>query len=195
TYQHTDRADDNALLVRASAGQAVSLSGFTTGQVRVLDVTNPDAVTELAEKVTSQDGTFTATAAALDLGERLLYFFGSDRTSGPESIGANLASNLKSASNKADLVVITEKTFAASLLPLVELRRSQGLAVALVDIEDVYDEFSFGAKSPQAIKDLLAYARTNWTKAPRFVLLVGDTTFDPRDYLNRGNEDFVPTKL
>ena len=30
---------------------------------------------------------------------------------------------------------------------------------------------------------------------PRFVLLVGDATFDPRNFLGKGDFDFVPTKL
>jgi hypothetical protein len=75
------------------------------------------------------------------------------------------------------------------------LREAQGFSVALIDVEDLYDEFSFGMKTPQALRDFLSRARSSWTKAPRFVLLVGDATFDPRNYLGLGNYDFVPTKL
>ena len=67
--------------------------------------------------------------------------------------------------------------------------------MALIDVEDLYDEFSFGNKSPKAIKDFLASAKANWKKPPRFVLLVGDASFDPRNYLGMGDFDFVPTKL
>jgi hypothetical protein len=70
-----------------------------------------------------------------------------------------------------------------ALEPLRQLRESQGLRVALIDIEDLYDEFSFGNKSPRAIKDFLASAKARWSRAPRFVLLVGDASFDPRNYL------------
>ena len=54
------------------------------------------------------------------------------------------------------------------------MRQSEGLSVAIVDVEDVFDEFSFGVKTPQAIKDFLGFARSSWQKAPRFLLLVGD---------------------
>ena len=64
---------------------------------------------------------------------------------------------------------------------------------ALVSIDDVYDEFSFGARSPQALKDFLARARATWTVPPRYVVLAGDATFDPRDYAAFGFGDFVPT--
>jgi hypothetical protein len=69
------------------------------------------------------------------------------------------------------------------------------LRVALIDIEDIYDEFSFGSKSPKAIKDFLTSAKANWGRAPRYVLLVGDASFDPKNYLGFGDFDFVPTKL
>ncbi len=52
----------------------------------------------------------------------------------------------------------------------------------VVDIEDVYDEFSYGAHSAQALKDFLTRAATNWTPPPRYVLLVGDASYDPRNY-------------
>ena len=64
-----------------------------------------------------------------------------------------------------------------------------------MDVEDVYDEFSFGAKDFRALKDFLKHAKENWVKAPRFVLLVGDATFDPRNYLGLGDFDYVPTRL
>jgi hypothetical protein len=67
--------------------------------------------------------------------------------------------------------------------------------VVLADLEDVYDEFSFGVKSPKAIKDFLSFAKTKWRKSPRFVLLVGDASFDPKNYYGFGYWDFVPTKL
>jgi len=75
------------------------------------------------------------------------------------------------------------------------LRESQGLKVAVVDVESAFDEFSFGAKSPQAIKDFLACAKDTWSRPPRYLLLVGDASFDPRNYLGYGFLDLLPTKL
>jgi hypothetical protein len=65
----------------------------------------------------------------------------------------------------------------------------------VADVEDVYDEFSYGQKTPQAIKDFLQFAMTSWQKAPRFVLFVGDASLDPKDYKGKGSLDFVPTQL
>ncbi|MEK6325171.1 MAG: C25 family cysteine peptidase [Acidobacteriota bacterium] len=90
--------------------------------------------------------------------------------------------------------MITTRELAASLMPLVALREKRGLRVALIDIEDIYDEFSFGQKSPYAVKDFLAYANSNWKKKPRFVLLAGDASLDPKNYLGFGDLDLVPTR-
>jgi len=56
-------------------------------------------------------------------------------------------------------------------------------------------QFSFGNKSPQAVKDFLAYAKTTWKKPPGYVLLAGDATYDAKNYLGFGEQDLVPTKL
>jgi hypothetical protein len=64
-----------------------------------------------------------------------------------------------------------------------------------VDVEDLFDEFSYGAHTPQAVRDFLAWTRANWARPPAYVLLVGDGSYDPRDYLGRGRYDLVPSKL
>jgi hypothetical protein len=95
----------------------------------------------------------------------------------------------------ADLVVISHRNFLGQLEPLQVQRQSQGLQVAMVDVEDVFDEFSRGHKTPYAIRDFLRYAVAEWTPAPRFVLLVGDASLDPKNYLGLGDFDFLLTKL
>ena len=52
-----------------------------------------------------------------------------------------------------------------------------------------------GRRDPQAIRDFLACARKYWSRPPRYLLLVGDASFDPRNYLGFGWADLVPTKL
>jgi hypothetical protein len=95
----------------------------------------------------------------------------------------------------ADLLIIGHRSLLSAVEPLRALRERQGLKVAVVDVESVFDEFSFGAKSPQAIKDFLACARDTWSRPPRYLLLVGDASYDPRSYLGYGYLDLVPTKL
>ena len=121
--------------------------------------------------------------------------FSESRVEKAAALEANQPSNWHQAGRAADLVIISHGDFLESLSPLKALREAQGFSVALIDVEDLYDEFSFGMKTPQALRDFLFQARSSWAKAPRFVLLVGDATFDPRNYLGLGSYDFVPTKL
>jgi peptidase C25-like protein len=93
------------------------------------------------------------------------------------------------------MVIIAYPTFIPALRPLVELRERQGLHVDVVNIQKLFDEFSFGAHDPGAIRTFLERAKAVWKPVPRYVLLVGDATVDPRNYLKLADEDYVPTKL
>ncbi|MDH3603057.1 MAG: C25 family cysteine peptidase, partial [Candidatus Tectomicrobia bacterium] len=77
--------------------------------------------------------------------------------------------------------------------PLQTLREHQGWSVALIDVQDLYDAWSFGHKAPHAMSAFLQHAVAHWQTAPRFVLLMGDASFDPRDYLDQGPSDWIPT--
>ena len=124
----------------------------------------------------------------------------------PAGLSLNQPSTLNQSANQADLVIISYKSFIPSLsksfapinTSFVSQRQTRDqLTVKVVDVEDVYDEFSFGAHGVQALKDFLARATTTWTKAPHYVLFVGDASYDPRYYqaFPGGPFDFVPTKL
>ena len=86
---------------------------------------------------------------------------------------------LRNPANQTDYIVITHPTFRESIQPLVEFRRSHGLTTQVVDIGDIYDEFSDGLFNPFAIQRFLRYAYTNWQQpAPTYVVLVGDAHYD-----------------
>jgi hypothetical protein len=128
-------------------------------------------------------------------GTRTLLAVGTGAIRHPVGVLANRPSAWHAAGEGADLLIIAHRSLLPALEPLRALRESQGLKVAVVDVESVYDEFSFGAKDPQAIKDLLACAINTWSRPPRYLLLVGDASFDPRNYLGYGFLDLVPTRL
>jgi hypothetical protein len=195
TYQHLYTADNDALRFTLSKKQKTAIGGFSTAQIRVIDVTDPDDVREVKVSIEQREGGYWVTVTAPKGGERTLFAFAEGRASRPAALAANRPSSLRQPSAGADFVIISHRDFLESVKPLAALRQSQGLSVMSVDVEDVYDEFSYGNKSPQAIKDLLAFARASWAKAPEFVLLVGSASYDPKNYLGFGETDFVPTKI
>jgi hypothetical protein len=194
-YAHTWQADGEALEFSLGGYQEVTIGGFRSSQVRVADITDPGAVQVLPAEVVEDGGAYRATVGVPEAGERSLLAVGSGAIRHPVGVLASRPTAWHAAGEGADLLIIAHRSLLPALEPLRVLRVSQGLKVAVVDVESVYDEFSFGAKDPQAIKDLLAYAINTWSRPPRYLLLVGDASYDPMSYLGYGYLDLVPTKL
>lgn len=103
---------------------------------------------------------------------------------------------LKDTSNRYDYLVIGPRALLDVAQPLLEQRQSQGLSSLAVSIEEVFDEFGFGEPAPLAIRDFLSYAFQKWAPpAPRYVLLLGDGSYDYKDYLKTGTNNPVPPVL
>ena len=200
TYAHSYDSDSDALVctatnttaVKGSGGQTIS--GFTSPSIRVIDITDTQMPIELAGQIEAT-GNGYAVSVGLKEGTRILMAFTDTGIKQPAAISANQRSSLRQPTNGTDLLVITRREFFAALAPLVALRQSQGLSVQLVDIEDIYDEFSYGNKAPQAVKEFITYAKTMWKKKPQYVLLGGKASYDGRNYLGYGDVDLVPTTL
>ena len=95
----------------------------------------------------------------------------------------------------AQVLYIGPSQFHPGLAPLVSWRRSQGYSVAVVDVQAIYDAWSYGQVSPEAIRSFLRHAAATWSTPPIAVTLVGDGTSDPHNYLGRNNTNFVPPYL
>ena len=104
--------------------------------------------------------------------------------------------SLLDASNGAEYLIITDGLFYENTMQLKSYREQAGLKTAIARVEDIYDEFNYGIKSPIAIRDFLRYAYENWdqSKPLLYVVLVGDASYD---YKTTGGDqqDFVPTLL
>jgi len=91
-----------------------------------------------------------------------------------------------------EYLIITHKNFYNAILPLADYRRRE-YTTRVVTLEDIFSDFSFGKYDPLAIKHFLYYTTNNWTTVPRFVLLVGDATYDYKNNLGKENPpNFVP---
>jgi cysteine-rich repeat protein len=191
-YPHTYAADGDQLVFTAPASTHVAITGFSTPGARVVDVTDPVHPTELTV-TTPAAGTVVVDTLA-DVGPRTLYAFTSQTLSAPASVLADSPSSW-STSHDGDLLILSHSSFLSALAPLVAKRAQDGWKVQLVDLQDVYDEFGAGDKTIVAIRDFVQWTSAHWRVPPRFVLLVGDATFDPRNFLGKGDFDFAPTKL
>jgi len=193
TYWRRFVAEGDALRCPVEGGRPLTLRGFSSPRILVADVTDTASVfLRLGEVVADGEG-FAVKLPAGRAG--LLYAFCEDRASSPASIEANKISRWNEPQPGAGLVIISHGDLVGALAPLRALREAEGWTVAVVDVADIYDEFGFGARDPNAIRSFLQRARGAWGQKPSAALLVGDSSFDPRNYLGRGDWDLVPTKL
>jgi hypothetical protein len=105
---------------------------------------------------------------------------------------------LRNPQRGADYIAILPdtETFLEALEPLLAHRRSQGLRTATIPVQQIYDEFGHGRQTPQAIRDFLEYAYGEWQQPrPRFVLLVGDASYDVNDFTGSPNQNLLSTRL
>ncbi len=102
-------------------------------------------------------------------------------------------STLRSAGNQADYILVTPRAFLAAAAPLLERRQDQGLQARAVAFEEIASEFGHGQASAEAIQSFLAYAFQSWTRpSPRYVLLLGDASYDPRNFIGTSQPAPLP---
>jgi hypothetical protein len=93
------------------------------------------------------------------------------------------ASTLRDIANQADYLLVAPRAFLAAAEPLLERRTSQGLRTRAVAFEEIASVFGGGQPSAEAIREFLRFAYHSWSRpSPRYVLLLGDSTYDPRNF-------------
>jgi len=115
----------------------------------------------------------------------------------PASVGMYERDDLRETSNpanSADEIIITYDGFHDQAMQFAEHRRqTYGLRTRVVDVSQIYNQFSYGPLDPGAIRDFLKYAYENWTEpAPTFAFLVGDGNYDFRNNLGYNQRTYVP---
>lgn len=190
TYPHALRADDDALRVVANGGTSATVSGFTSERIRAFDVTDPSDPIVLEVKVSGDQATFTLP----DGGTRNVLVIGASRIAAPAQIVPSRASAWNDRNLAADLVIVTARAFTSAAETLAAKRNAEGVVTKVVDVQDLYDEFGYGERGPDALREFFSRTRS-WKRAPKYAILLGDASFDPRNYMGLGAYDYVPTKL
>ena len=87
---------------------------------------------------------------------------------------------------------ISHADFLAAIQPLADYRASRGIRVSVIDVQDIYDEFSHGMRTPHAIKDFLQVAYSTWAgPVPEYVVLLGDGSYDFKGSDQDGPASFI----
>ena len=193
-----DSLDFNSLI---TGTQRFRIEGFHANDIRAYDVSDYLQPRRIGGVVVSGSGPYTASFgddATLD--SQYLILTSAARLT-PARIEAvtpftsiYTPADLADPANGADYILITHRDFWDEAVRLAE-HRADDYRVALVDVQQIYDQFNGGMMSAEAIHDFLAYAYSHWTHpAPQFVTLLGDGTYDMRGYGNT-QDTFIPPYL
>ena len=130
-------------------------------------------------RIERKDGTFQLTFEDSVISPTGYFVVERERYTQVDHITLAKPSVIGNPANQADYIIITHSDFIAAIQPLAAFRRSQGLSVMIVDIEEVYDQFNHGIFNPIAIQKFLRHTYTHWhSPKPTYVLLVGDAHYD-----------------
>ncbi|HET9408985.1 MAG TPA: C25 family cysteine peptidase [Candidatus Sulfotelmatobacter sp.] len=202
SYPHLYLADSDALKLTGRAGEELTIGGFDTAPAAVVDITDPATPVSLTPTVSAANGHFQialqvpwTTTSPLNPVQHTLLAVAGDRVAAPAGLISNHPSHWHSPAPGADIAMVTYDQFAGTLAPLVKAHKAESMSSAIVPVGDLYDEFNFGEHSPFVIRQFLQSATTNWTTKPKYLLLNGRASFDPRNFLGMGHLDLVPTRI
>jgi hypothetical protein len=105
-------------------------------------------------------------------------------------------SDWSSPDHQADYLIVAPSDFASALSPLVAARKTNGLAAVLVPVTEIGDEFGDGLVTPDALHQFLVHVVEHWREpTPRYLLLVGEASYDFRNYLDSDQPPHVPSMM
>lgn len=173
-----------------------SVNGFSQNTIELFDISdpkNPWKFDNTIRIVPNGTGYQLAFGDQLTLGNRDTYIaLTPAQRKAPAGIVPVTSQDLTKIPGSYDYVMIAHESLNSGIQTLATYRSAQFMVIA-VNIGDVYDSYSGGIFTPQAIKDFLEDVNTRWKAT--YVLLVGDASVDYKNYLGYGQENLVPTYL
>ena len=194
-YEKAYKAIDNRLILKAESHSVVTVEGFSQENILVYDITDPLKIGRILGTTVSpsDDDTYQASFSPNNpQGRYLALAETAIRTLGGDRLAGYLAPHLMSSHHTPDYLVITPKVLQDEARRLADYRQGRGLTAMVVLLQDIYDEFNYGIANPEAVRDFLEYAWYNWNKAPRYVVRVGDGSFDYKDIKGTGDTLMPP---
>jgi hypothetical protein len=120
-----------------------------------------------------------------------LVFEVEDIVNNPEAIGRIANQNLHGI-KRSDLVIVYYKAFLPAAEQLKSHRESQGITTQIIDVDQIFNEFSGGKKDPVSIRD---FSKMLYERDPnyRYLLLLGDGSYDYRNIVpGLPDHNFIP---
>ncbi len=188
-YRRSYTAISNELVFAADTNDPVTVTGFTSSNIEIYDVTTPqNPLLVTGWTLSGSNGNYGASFHPASCAGQFVAVSGGFRHA-PVSLVASTPSNLRNQAKGADYIAITVSSFTNVVRQLVTYRSSHHLNSMLVDVQNIYDEFNYGLPDPRAIGAFLGYAFRMWNTSPRYAVLVGSGSLDFRN--NKGYGDCI----
>ncbi|QQS34609.1 MAG: type IX secretion system sortase PorU [Ignavibacteriales bacterium] len=171
------------------------LSGFSNSNIHVFDITNYSEIKLITNPLVWSGGDFEFINQENSGEGRKYLALLSDYFLTPTSGTEISNSNLHGISAGAQFIIITPTVFLNAANRLKDYRENNSpnkFSTLVVELDDIYNEFSGGMLDIAGIRNFLKYAFQNWQIRPEYVLLLGDGDYDYRN-IEGANNNFVPT--
>ncbi len=106
-------------------------------------------------------------------------------------VSVETPANLNSPTNQGSYVVVAHPSLMAQAAQLAAHRSSE-FRVKLVSVDDVFNDFAHGLATPHALRSFAQTAQSSWAIPLRYLLLVGEGTYDYRDHTTVGDNLIPP---
>lgn len=189
------QAVSNRYLLPSSTNERACVTGFTATNLYVVEVLGPALIRPVPSFHVSPDGAggYAVSFYTTNQSSEYAVFTVEDAWT-PDDVYAVADESLRSQTNAVDYLLITHPQVYAETLRLEQFRAGQhpGLRTRTVLVDDVYNAFSHGIETPEAITRFLKYAAAEWAVSPQYVLFAGEGSHDYKNYRGLG-ENLVPT--
>ncbi len=173
--QREIRQYDQPSWVRTTSGRF--LAKQATSGLRVWDISNPLQPVLQSYALTGTDATWSSDS----LPRHDYYVFTDAQVQSGASIATLPNQNLHGQPTPS-LVIVTPAAWRAQAERLATFRRSHDkLTVLVATTQEVYNEFASGQADPTAIRDFCRYLYKQNPGQLKYLLLLGDATFDYRN--------------
>ena len=196
-YQRSLNAvNDNLVFYSKDTSSVIqySLSGFSSSQIQVFNVSDYANVKVISNPIMLSGGEFRFQANEKEGQVSKYIALAGDNFLTPKNPVEISNSDLHGIQQGAKFIIITTKDFQDAANRLKTYRETQAkvkISTIVVDVDPIFNEFGCGLHDVSAIRDFIKYAYDNWNIKPQYVLLLGKGTYDYKDIEGMHN-NFLP---
>ncbi len=194
TYQRRLLAISDMIGFDITPGADLLAAGFADEEIAVFDVTDPENPYLLDHvKVIPYGDGFGAVFSSEGTGGKF-FVASSGGLLEPDLVIPAENPEFEKENPGADYLVITHESLRDAAGLLEAYRRQTGFSPLVVTVDEIYDRYSYGIRDPMAVARFIEDAAASWDPRPRYVVLVGDGTYDYKNHFQTA-DNLVPVLM